>query len=141
MREERISLTETAKIVRELIKKEFPETKFSVRSKSYSGGSSIDVDWEDGTSTKKVEALVGKYHGADFDGMIDLKTYNDRPYANDFIFCQRTYSKESLDKKAVQIARDYGIQNGRDFTTLRNERIGNQWLSDLVYIELREEDL
>ena len=141
MREERISLTETAKIVRGLLKKEFPRTKFSIRSKSYSGGSSIDVDWDDGISTKKVEALVGKYHGAEFDGMIDLKTYNDRPYANDFIFCHRTYSKETLDKKAVQIARDYGIQNGRDFTTLRNERIGNQWLSDLVYIELREEDL
>lgn len=141
MREERISLTETAKIVRGILKKEFPETKFSVRSKSYAGGSSIDVDWEDGTSTKKVEALVGKYHGADFDGMIDLKTYNDRPYANDFIFCQRAYSKEALDYKAVQIAKDFGIKNGRDFTTLRNERIGNQWLSDLVYIELREEDL
>ena len=141
MTEERISLTETAKIVRGILKKEFPRTKFSVISKSYSGGSSIDVDWEDGISTKKAEALVGKYHGAEFDGMIDLKTYNDKPYANDFIFCQRTYSKEALDKKAVQIARDYGIKNGRDFLELRNERIGNQWLNDLVYIELREEDL
>lgn len=138
---ERISLTETAKIVRGILKKEFPETKFLVRSKSYTGGSSIDIDWEDGTSTKKVEALVGKYHGAEFDGMQDLKTYNDRPYANDFIFCQRTYSKEALDKKAKQIAKDYGILNGRDFSELRNERIGNQWLSDLLYMELREEDL
>ena len=141
MDEERISLTDTAKIVRGILKKEFPETKFSVRSKSYSGGSSIDVDWEDGISTKKVESLVGKYHGAEFDGMIDLKTYNDRPYANDFIFCQRTYSKETLDKKSIQIAKDYGIQSGRNLSELRNERIGNQWLSDLVYIELREEDL
>lgn len=140
---EYISLVETAKIVRSLLKKEFPGAKFSVRSRSYSGGSSIDVDWKDGPSTKKVEALVGKYHGAEFDGMIDLKTYNNRPYANDFIFCSREYSQVTLDNRAIKIANDYGIPlDGRiTLEELMNERIGNSWLSDTLHRELREEDL
>ncbi len=35
--------TELAKEVRKILKKVFPDTKFSVRSDIYSGGSSIDV--------------------------------------------------------------------------------------------------
>jgi hypothetical protein len=68
-----LSTTETAKLIRAAIKKAFPRVKFSVRSDSYSGGSSIRVDWTDGPTTKQVNAIASQYEGAGFDGSIDLK--------------------------------------------------------------------
>ena len=55
-----ISTTETAKIIRQELAKAFPGIKFSVKSKSYSGGSSIDVGWTDGPTPKMVE--IGRAH-------------------------------------------------------------------------------
>ena len=43
-----LTTAETAKLVRERLKAEFPGVRFSVRSQSYSGGSSIHVGWLDG---------------------------------------------------------------------------------------------
>ena len=64
---------ETAKLVRQALKTAFPSIRFSVRSKTYSGGASIDVDWIDGPRRKDVEATAKQYEGGGFDGMIDLK--------------------------------------------------------------------
>jgi len=71
-----LSCAETAKLIRQALKKAFPAVKFSVRSSVYSGGASINVEWTDGPITQAVEAVVGQYSGANFDGMEDLKTYN-----------------------------------------------------------------
>lgn len=72
-----ISRTETAKIIRKALKREFPNTKFSVRSESYSGGGSITTQWVDGPTEKQVEAVIGAYEGKGFDGMVDLSYYYD----------------------------------------------------------------
>ncbi len=88
----RIESCEVAKIVRGELKKHFPATKFSVKTSKYAGGSSIDVKWTDGPTVKQVEKVAGKYHGAQFDGMIDLKSHNGMPYENDYIFFTRAFS-------------------------------------------------
>ncbi len=72
-----LTVTETAKLVRQVIGKHFPETKFSVRSKSYSGGASIDISWTDGARAKIVEAIVNGFEGKNFDGMNDLASCQD----------------------------------------------------------------
>ena len=74
---EYLSVAETAKLVRKALKKSFPETKFSVRSKSYAGGASIDVRWTDGPQWEEVTSVVYPYQGAGFDGMIDLKFHKE----------------------------------------------------------------
>ena len=71
------SCAETAKYVRVALKKAFPNQKFSVRSHVYSGGASIDVSWDNGVSTDKVNEVIKQFEGAGFDGMIDLKYYKD----------------------------------------------------------------
>lgn len=68
-----LSCTDTAKLVRKTLKGAFPDSKFSVRSSSYSGGASIDVSWTDGPTVRAVDAVVGGFAGANFDGMIDMK--------------------------------------------------------------------
>lgn len=96
-----IRTTEVAKLIRKELKTSFPGYKFSVRSRSYAGGSSIDVSWTDGPTTNAVDAIIGHYHGATFDGMIDLKSHHDTVittddgaetvhFANDFLFTTRS---------------------------------------------------
>lgn len=68
-----LSCADTAKLVRKAVKESFPATKFSVTSKTYSGGASIDVRWTDGPTTKQVDKIVKRFEGAYFDGMIDYK--------------------------------------------------------------------
>lgn len=75
-RPEYISGVDTAKLIRQALKRQFPDTKFSVRYKSYSGGSSIDVYWTDGPRGAAVERVTSGFAGGGFDGTIDLKTYH-----------------------------------------------------------------
>ena len=100
-----ISTTETAKIVRQALKKAFPLVKFSVRSKSYSGGSSIDIDWTDGPTTRQAEVITKGFTGAGFDPCQDLKSYHTQEhngetvhFGADYIFCYRGYTPEFLQK-------------------------------------------
>lgn len=77
-----LSVTETAKLIRKVLKREFPDTKFSVRSDRYAGGASIDVTWTDGPLDREVRPLVLKFAGKGFDGSIDMayhKTHWLRP--------------------------------------------------------------
>jgi len=70
-----LSCAETAKLLRAALKKQFPTVKFSVRSKTYSGGASITVGYTDGPTVKAVRQVTERFNGASFDGMIDLKSY------------------------------------------------------------------
>lgn len=63
---------EVAKMVRRKLAEQFPSVKFSVRSSQFAGGSSIDVKWTDGPTTKAVDAIVMPYKSTGFDGSIDM---------------------------------------------------------------------
>ena len=92
------------------IKKElahnFPGQKFSVKSKSYSGGDSIDVSWNDGPIKAEVDRIVSKYEEGHFDGMNDIYEYDDNPFPDVFggskyVFAQRRVGFE----RHVEIAK------------------------------------
>lgn len=94
-----ISTTDTAKIIRKVLKEAFPRVKFLVRSKVYAGGSSINVSWTDGPAKDQVKAMIQKFEGATFDGMADYKDYvycrinGERVhFCPDFIFAVRDCS-------------------------------------------------
>lgn len=66
------SCAETAQFLRQALKRAFPGTRFSVRSKVYSGGASINISWWDGPTTAMVDNIVQPYAAGRFDGMIDM---------------------------------------------------------------------
>ena len=103
-----LSVTATATLVRKALREAFPDFTFSVRSKSYSGGASINVRWTDGPRVSDVEAITKVFEGSTFDGMQDYKggrihTINGQhvSFGADWIFCDREYSEAFL-KKAMQ---------------------------------------
>ncbi len=98
-----ISSTDTAKMIRQAISEKFPEVKFGVRTRKYSGGASVDVSWTDGPTDKEVDEIAGQFRGATFDAMIDLKSYvtsyrngEEVHFGADYVFCKRNYSDYAL---------------------------------------------
>ena len=67
-----IPVAEQAKLVRAQLKRHWPAVKFSVKSKSFSGGSSITIAWTDGPTSKQVESIAYQFKGGGFDGSIDM---------------------------------------------------------------------
>ena len=110
-----LTTAETAKLLRQALKERFPTTRFSVRSKTYSGGSSIDIEWTDGPTTTAVDALKAHFEGATFDGMIDLKSYLPAVAHNgevvkmgaDFIFTHRRYTGPFLSRVVAEVGTRY----------------------------------
>lgn len=113
-----ISVTETAKYIRRALKERFPAVKFSVHSKSYSGGASIRVEWFNGPTTDQVEEVTKRYEGASFDSMIDLKSYKDSElptgervhFGADYVFSDRNLSEEFLTKVASWYCKRHGYE-------------------------------
>ena len=111
----RITETEVAKIIRNVLKDKFPGTKFSVKTHKYSGGSSIDVDYTDGPALTNVKEYIANFEGATFDGMQDLKEYHGSTFngelvtfANDFLFVNRHYSEQVYKNYAEWANSFYG---------------------------------
>ena len=104
MSKQYLSCAETAKLVRAALKESFPGVKFSVKSKVYSGGASINVSYVDGPSYDQVKAVVGMFEGSYFDGMTDYKGSNyssldgqEVRFGADFIFVDRKFTVAFLE--------------------------------------------
>ncbi len=101
-----ITCAETAKLVRVALASNFPGVKFSVKSKTYSGGASIDISWTNGPKASEIKKITGNFDGASFDGMIDLKSYHSQihpitgervHFGADYIFTNRRYTRNFLE--------------------------------------------
>ena len=73
-----LGLAASNKLIRQVLKAQFPGVKFSVKGDSYAGGSSTNVSWTDGPTEAQVDALIGGYASAGFDGSIDLQYSYDQ---------------------------------------------------------------
>lgn len=118
-----ISLKETANMIRETLKIEFPGIKFSVRSSSFSNGTAVDVKWVDGPTTSEVDAVVGFYQGSTFDGMNDLSSSvthtteagEEIHYGAKFVQCRRDYSAEFLTHMMNYVTSTYAFTDNPQF--------------------------
>lgn len=112
-----LSCAETAQLVRKALKATFPGQAFSVRSRTYAGGASIDVEWTDGPTAKEVDAITKQYESSTFDGMTDLKSYKDDTMLNgervsfgaDHVMSRRNLSADLLRECAEVIAAKYDV--------------------------------
>lgn len=84
-------VAEVAKKIREELKKAFPGVKFSVRSSSYTGGSSISVKWANFPTVKAVEEVARKYKEVSYD------EYSGEILSggNRFVFCSNEWDAET----------------------------------------------
>lgn len=68
-----------AKAIRKELKETFPGSKFTVRSRNFAGGNSVDVGiYDTKIDCKKVDELLAKYEYGSFDGMTDMYNYDNK---------------------------------------------------------------
>lgn len=145
MPHEYISVTDTAKLIRKDLKKNWPTIKFYVHSASYAGGASIHVYWTDGPTSDAVNKIIKQYEGADFDGMQDLKSYHESTlngrkvqYDADFVFAQRSISNETEKTElAMELLRLTCDVHTNEFG---HERFGSEDLEQLAHRILWAQD-
>lgn len=147
MTETTVSVNDTAKLIRAELKKSFPRTKFSVRGHKYAGGASIDIHWDLGPTSAAVDAIVGKYRGADFDGMTDSTVFRSTDYVNTdgsfervryaahFVFCHRDVST-AVPQAIRHLAGRLQLP-----TANPNQLICNDTLEELAWRVLHASDL
>lgn len=97
-----LTCADTAKLIRKALAEAFPSVRFSVRSKTYAGGASINVGYTDGPLKADVERVAFAFQGGTFDGMTDYKggkvhafaSDPDQPihFGADFVFVDQTIS-------------------------------------------------
>ena len=101
-------------MIRQSLKESFPGHKFSVRSSTYSGGASINVNWIDGPQTLAVEKIAKTFQGSYFDSSQDYKgsvyhMLDGKPvsFASDHVFCDRQYSDSQIERAIDLCSRKY----------------------------------
>ncbi len=126
------SLTKGSKNIRRELKDAFPETKFSVRSSSYSGGDSIDINWTDGLTSEEVEKITDKYQQGSFNGMEDIYEYSKANVWPDvfggakYVMCQRHYSNEAYLQAVAEVEKEWGITLKVSYTSSNSAYISNE---------------
>ena len=100
-----------AKCIRQDLKRHFPNTKFRVTTKSYSGGDHVRIRWTDGPTGKQVSALVSRYEYGHFDGMDDMYHYSNRrddiPQTK-YLFTERRHSVAEIERVVSEVNKTYG---------------------------------
>lgn len=130
-----------AKAIRSDLKILFPDTKFRVTSKNYSGGDSINVSYIATKSTpslRRVEGVVAKYEEGIFDGMTDMYDYKPRSgraeFGAKYIFVHAdTRELEQQNKDACM--KYWGLQTDTDAEC--NKVLG-MWFQQALYKFVRK---
>lgn len=101
-----------AKLIRQELKKAFPNIKFSVKSDTFAGGDAVDIRYEDGITDTKVEELVSKFRAGDYDCMEEMYVYKntrkDIPTVK-FVQVHRTMSAHIREVLATELALKFNV--------------------------------
>ena len=98
--------------LRELLKKEFPGVKFSVRKDG--SGDTVNITWTDGPTRKMVDEIAGQFEGRRFNGMEDCEEIVSSDFTDLFgslgyIFTEREYSESVMEREKMKVIEDYPL--------------------------------
>ena len=104
------------------LSQKYPHIKFSVKSSSFSMGSSVTVSWEDGCTTKEVEKIIGKYQYGHFNGMEDIYESSNR--RDDIPQAKYVSTSRSMSAASSEILKPIAEKL---FSTFEHEKPFNCW--------------
>lgn len=108
--------TEVAKIVRKIVKENWPTVKFSVRTHKYAGGASIDVRWLDGPTAEQMDREIKHLQAVSHIDITDYAHHTTSTHEGEtfhsgahYIFAERKVSKELMEWAARKMATRLGL--------------------------------
>lgn len=99
------SLIAASKNIRTELKRAFPKTVFSVKTRRFAGGDAIDVRWADGPTDDVVGAIVGRYD--------DSYTYSNTAWCSAFGDAKYVHTTRDYSAKALESAARTAVATGR----------------------------
>jgi hypothetical protein len=131
-----------AKNIRSELKREFPGITFSVKTRKFSGGNSIDVHWTDGPTTEQVKNIINKYSDGHFDGMTDCYEYKSSPWnetfgASKYIMWNRHYSDAAITSAIRRLCARFGLT--AEIPAIEDYKTGNMWRFNQSGIDMQRE--
>lgn len=130
------TVAQCAAAIREELKTAFPNVKFAIRSRSFSMGNSVDIDWTDGPLVSEVEKVTGKYQYGHFDGMNDIYEYSnknsDLPQAK-YVCEHRTISPELRASTKAKLSAAFAVDFDDDKAVYEKF---HQWADSVIHQEL-----
>lgn len=130
---------QTAKLVRQELKSNFPGVKFTVKSDSYAGGNSVNVSYTDTQFTQEqVETVLAKFQQGNFNSMEDIYEYsNTQDHAQvKYLFVKREMSEEVKAELLAEVNKVWG--NGTVLAYNDYAKNAGEWVSTLVYRLFRQ---
>ena len=115
---------QAAALIRKILKKEYPDVKFKIRSKYFAGGSDITIKWEDGIKEDEIKSFVKQFKYGHFDGMTDCyycDNVKEMPQAK-YVFTERRMSKGTEEKIFSDLSGLIGIPASPDATVSEDFR-------------------
>lgn len=125
--------------LRELLKRNFPGVKFSVRKDG--SGDTVNITWTDGPTRKMVDEIAGQFEGRRFNGMEDCEEivtsdFTDLFGSLGYIFTERGYSESVMERERMKVIEDYPLladgkdHNRNEFESIKGSEAGiNYWFS------------
>ena len=128
---------EVAKIIRSVLKRDYPGTKFSVTSRSFAGGDSVRIQWEDGPTYREIQSIGDRYQSGHFDPMIDLYEYDYNRIGPSvkYVICHRTMADKTRASLRAEIEKKYGCDLEDEKAIFEKFQC---WPDTLIYRESRE---
>ena len=135
-----------AKNIKKELAQKFPGAIFSVASKSYSGGCSIDIRWTDGPSETEVEKITSKYEEGSFNGMEDIYEYDRSNVWPDifggakYVHTSRIYSKDAhkIIAEQINVKISYKSYDGLEFEEDFDRRKFYETIKDHSFYKMPE---
>jgi len=143
---------QAAKQIREILKREFPNTKFSITSSSFSMGDDVNVKWIDGPTEEAVNDQICQFQYGHFNGMEDIyensNARDDIPQTK-YLMLSRNMSNETYEKITKEVNEKWGYHlalKTSDYGTLfvdptTDEHTGSGWASQEIHKEFNKVSL
>lgn len=131
--------------IRKILKKEFPETKFSVRSSNFAGGNAVNVEYINGPTEDQIKEKIGHFQYGHFNGMEDIYEYSNNieglPQTK-WLSINRELTEQVQRQIAERIKQEYGIDQPTEDLGKSFEWNG-RWINwfQIVWQESRNIDL
>ena len=131
-------VAQCAKQIRAILKKEFPNIKFTVTSQNYSMGDNVNVRYTDGVPESVVNEKIKHFQYGQFDGMTDYydsNNYIDGLPQTKYLFVNRTISQCHYDEARKQIMQDFHLEEFND--TIAFE-IFHEWENMVLFKRIKD---
>lgn len=138
MKQFKTEAAQVATLIKAELKAKFPKYAFSVKSSTFAGGDSVDVNYIatiGGPRLKEVETIADKYQAGHFDGMTDSYEYTNKTQGPTVKWVHvQANLEEVMDQVRTQFKEYYNVNDdqysNRHHVWIEDRR---NWLSTLEH--------